>query len=169
MLVQDDRRGAADTARADETETGFGVRLHALQDLNLTQLRAEWRRLFRTAPPLLSRDLLLRGVAYRRQELQGGGLARSVHRRLKALKAHDDAAPHAPTALAIKAGSRLVREWHGRTHVVTVTDAGFDYDGRSYGSLTRIAREITGAHWSGPRFFGLVRLIPGRSKSGEPA
>lgn len=52
-------------------------------------------------------------------------------------------------------GSRLVREWHGRTHVVTVTETGFDHAGRSYRSLTEIAREITGTHWSGPRFFGI--------------
>nr|WP_286198838.1 DUF2924 domain-containing protein [Mesorhizobium sp. BR1-1-16] len=52
-------------------------------------------------------------------------------------------------------GTRLVREWHGRTHSVTVTDTGFDYAGRCYRSLTRIAREINGTHWSGPRFFGI--------------
>jgi hypothetical protein len=50
----------------------------------------------------------------------------------------------------------LVREWHGRTHVVVVTETGFDYAGSSYQSLTEIAKLITGAHWSGPRFFGLT-------------
>jgi hypothetical protein len=52
-------------------------------------------------------------------------------------------------------GARLIREWHGRTHIVTITDAGFDYAGDSYRSLTEIAKTITGTHWSGPRFFGL--------------
>ncbi len=55
----------------------------------------------------------------------------------------------------VRPGTRLVREWRGRTHVVTATESGFDYDGEAYGSLSAIAQRITGAHWSGPRFFGL--------------
>jgi hypothetical protein len=58
--------------------------------------------------------------------------------------------------LSLKPGARLVREWHGRTHSVTVTEDGFDYAGSSYPSLTKIAKKITGAHWSGPRFLGLL-------------
>jgi hypothetical protein len=57
----------------------------------------------------------------------------------------------------LKPGARLVREWHGRTHTVTVTEDGFEYVGLSYRSLSNIAKKITGTHWSGPRFFGLVR------------
>jgi len=67
--------------------------------------------------------------------------------------------------LALKPGARLVRGWHGRTHTVTVTEDGFDYVGTSYASLTKIAKKITGAHWSGPRFFGLVRA--GKSSEKE--
>jgi Protein of unknown function (DUF2924) len=52
-------------------------------------------------------------------------------------------------------GARLVREWHGRTHTVTVTEDGFEYAGANYASLSKVAKKITGAHWSGPRFFGL--------------
>ncbi|MBC8134044.1 MAG: DUF2924 domain-containing protein [Deltaproteobacteria bacterium] len=59
-------------------------------------------------------------------------------------------------SLTLKPGARLVREWHGRTHAVTVTEDGFDYAGTSYSSLSNIAKKITGAHWSGPRFFGLL-------------
>ena len=61
--------------------------------------------------------------------------------------------------LSLKPGARLVREWHGRTHTVTVTEDGFDYAGPTYPSLTKIAKKITGTHWSGPRFFGLVRQV----------
>src|SRR5580700_8003659 len=57
--------------------------------------------------------------------------------------------------LSLKPGAGLVREWRGRTHTVTVTEDGFEYAGTSYPSLTKIAKKITGAHWSGPRFFGL--------------
>jgi hypothetical protein len=60
-------------------------------------------------------------------------------------------------ATRIKSGSRLVREWHGRTHVVTVRDDGFEFEGATYKSLTKIAQDITGARWSGPRFFGLAK------------
>jgi hypothetical protein len=59
--------------------------------------------------------------------------------------------------LRVRPGARLVREWRGRTHTVIVTDDGFEYAGKAYTSLTSIAHEITGAHWSGPRFFGLNR------------
>ena len=61
-------------------------------------------------------------------------------------------------SLGLKPGARLVREWRGRTHTVTVTEDGFEYAGTSYPSLTKIAKKITGAHWSGPRFFGLVTI-----------
>ncbi|MBN8998663.1 MAG: DUF2924 domain-containing protein, partial [Rhizobiales bacterium] len=72
-------------------------------------------------------------------------------------------------------GARLLREWHGKTHVVTVVEEGFDYAGKRYRSLTEIAREITGTHWSGPRFFGLgaaggkARAKSGRGKRAAPS
>jgi hypothetical protein len=62
--------------------------------------------------------------------------------------------------LSLKPGARLVREWAGRVHTVTVTEDGFEHAGKNYPSLTRIARKITGAHWSGPRFFGLPVAEP---------
>jgi Protein of unknown function (DUF2924) len=66
--------------------------------------------------------------------------------------------------LALKPGARLVREWHGHTHTITVTEDGFEYAGTSYSALTKIAKKITGAHWSGPRFFGLVRAATNSEK-----
>lgn len=60
-----------------------------------------------------------------------------------------------------------MREWHGRTHTVTVTDDGFEYAGANYASLTEIAKKITGAHWSGPRFFGLLAVGSARSAKGK--
>ena len=107
------------------------------------------------------RDLLIRGIAYRIQEIQHGGLGKSTRRKLKTLakmfRTEGRVAPD--PGLSLKPGARLVREWHGRTHTVTVTEDGFEYGGRMYPSLTKIAKKITGAHWSGPRFFGLVRAI----------
>jgi hypothetical protein len=127
--------------------------------LSLDKLRAEWRRLYRSVPPKISRELLTRGIAYRRQELDHGGLGKTSRRKLKTLaKMFRTTGRVGPDPdLALKPGARLVREWHGRTHTVTVTEDGFEYAGTSYASLTKIAKKITGAHWSGPRFFGLVR------------
>jgi hypothetical protein len=125
--------------------------------MSLDELRCEWRRLYEKDPPRISRDLLVLGIGYRRQELQHGGLGKATLRKLatlaKTLRQTGRVGP-APT-LSLKAGTRLVREWHGRAHTVTVTEDGFEYDGASYPSLSKIATAITGAHWSGPRFFGL--------------
>ena len=124
------------------------------------ELRREWRRLYRSEPPKISRDLLIRGIGYRLQEIQHGGLGKTTLRKLKTLakmfRATGRVAPD--LGLSLKPGARLVREWHGRTHTVTVTEDGFDYAGMSYPSLTKVAKKITGARWSGPRFFGLVRV-----------
>ena len=121
------------------------------------ELRREWRRLYHSDAPRISRDLLILGIGYRRQEMEHGGLGKATRRKLltlaKTLRATGRVGP--TPSLSLKPGARLVREWHGRTHSVTVTEDGFDYAGTSYPSLTKIAKKITGAHWSGPRFFGL--------------
>jgi hypothetical protein len=136
--------------------------LEALPVLSPAELRTEWRRLYRSQPPRLSRDLLIRAIAYRIQELRYGGFSKATRRKLAALVNAPQFEGEIPTETAqkIRTGARLVREWKGRTHTVTVQEEGFTYAGRSYRSLTAIAREITGAHWSGPRFFGLARRSP---------
>jgi hypothetical protein len=132
--------------------------LEALCDLTPDELRKEWRRLYRSQPPRLSKDLLVRAIAYRIQELRYGGLSKATRHRLAALvEARDSGAePAKEGAQRIRAGARLVREWNGHTHIVTVEEEGFTYAGGSYRSLTAIAWQITGARWSGPRFFGLT-------------
>ena len=148
---------------------GLSGRLSELQQLSSRDLRMEWRRLFRSNPPSLSRDLLVRATAYRVQELAHGGLPKATARKLATLAAEfgRDGQISADARPQIKPGARLVREWRGRTHVVTVTEDGFTYGGNPYPSLTRIAQEITGAHWSGPRFFGLVKR-PAESSARNP-
>ncbi len=149
----------ADRARPADAQGGLSQRLSELQLLSSRDLRTEWRRLLRSNPPSLSRDLLVRALAYRVQELAHGGLPKATARKLATLAAElgregpitSEARPQ------IKPGARLVREWRGRTHVVTVTEDGFAYAGKAYPSLTGIAWAITGARWSGPRFFGLVK------------
>jgi hypothetical protein len=144
--------------RATSRDLEVARRLEALCDLTPDELRKEWRRLYRSQPPQLSRDLLVRAVAYRIQELRHGGLSKATSRKLAALmQARASGAEIAKEGVQrIRAGARLLREWNGRTHTVTVEEHGFSYAGRSYQSLSAIAREITGASWSGPRFFGLA-------------
>jgi Protein of unknown function (DUF2924) len=132
-------------------------------------LRREWRRLHHGGPPRISRDLLVLALGYRLQEIAHSGLGKSTRRELQTLaKALRTTGRVATTpSLGLKPGARLMREWHGRTHTVTVTDDGFEYAGTTYPSLTKIAQKITGAHWSGPRFFGLRAASAGRPNQGE--
>jgi len=131
--------------------------INRLRSLGLKELRREWRRLYHGDAPRISRDLLVLALGYRVQEIEHGGLGKATRRKLRTIaKALRTMGRVGPTAsLSLKPGARLVREWHGRTHTVTVTEDGFEYAGTSYPSLTKIAKKITGAHWSGPRFFGL--------------
>lgn len=126
-------------------------------DLSLYDLRQEWRRLYRMQPPArLSRDLLTRGIAYRLQEQQLGGLPKAVRRRLAAADpASAKLGASRSVPLIIKPGTRLVRQWRGVTHTVLVGTDHVEWNGQRYRSLSEVARAITGARWSGPRFFGL--------------
>ena len=128
-----------------------------IRSLGLEDLRREWRRLNHSEPPRISRDLLVLALGYRLQEIAHGGLGKAARRKLQTMaKALRTTGRVGPTpSLGLKSGARLVREWRGRTHTVTITDDGFEYGGTSYPSLTKIAKKITGAQWSGPRFFGL--------------
>jgi hypothetical protein len=106
----------------------------------------------------LSRDLLIRALAHQLQERSHGGASRALRRRLQKLTADSRKAgvPLDPGIL-LKTGTRLVRHWRGHAHSVLVREDGFEYDGQHYRSLTVISERITGAHWSGPRFFGLTK------------
>jgi DUF2924 family protein len=129
-----------------------------VSELPSHELRIAWRRLYRTEPPrCMPRDLLIRAIAYRLQERADGGLAPAAKRKLRNLVAELETTGTQAfdPGIALKPGARLVREWAGRTHTVIVLEDGFDYDGERYPSLTKIAARITGAHWSGPRFFGI--------------
>jgi Protein of unknown function (DUF2924) len=131
--------------------------LARLSAATIFELRGEWRRLHRAPPPMrLSRDLLMRGITYKLQERRLGGLSKSILRKLEGLNLDSETnSAHKPPPISLKAGTRLVREWRGVTHTVLVQAQGFEWMGRHYRSLTIIAQKITGAHWSGPRFFGL--------------
>jgi len=116
-----------------------------------------WRQLYRAAPPKgSSRSLLIRAVAYGMQVKRYGGLKPAVRRQLRKVAAGGSARAVANLkSEKVAPGTRLIREWNGSSHVVEVVDGAFVWNGARYGSLSAVARAITGARWSGPRFFGL--------------
>jgi hypothetical protein len=117
--------------------------------MNISELRSLWReREGREAPEGFSKDLLARALAYAIQEEQLGGLSPE----LKKLLANPDTEPRR----RIKVGSVIVREYAGARHEVFVVEGGFSWEGKTYPSLSAIAKEITGTRWNGWRFFGLA-------------
>lgn len=138
---------------------GLSESLVQLPSLSTAQLRSLWQRQYQVQVPKgLSRDLLLRFIAHRMQEEALGGLSKATFRRLRALRGEfEDAAggrgPRVSTSL--KPGTRLLREWNGDTHTVLVLQDGFEYRGKRFASLTKVAAAISGLHRSGPVFFGL--------------
>jgi Protein of unknown function (DUF2924) len=130
-----------------------------LIDRSTQDLRVAWRELHRTGPPQgLSRDLLIRALAHRLQEETHGGTSRAQRRRLQRLaREFEKGSGSSDPGIVLRTGTTLVRQWRGHAHTVLVREDGFEYEGRHYRSLTVIAEKITGAHWSGPRFFGLTK------------
>ena len=144
------------SARRSRGEARVAADLARLGALSPAGLRSEWKTLTGLDAPRVGTGLLRRLVAQRLQEKRLGAVPAMVVRELERMASSDapPTAPRTPTRLA--AGARLIREWQGRTIAVLTTEDGFDWEGRSYRSLSQIAREVTGAHWSGPRFFGLT-------------
>jgi hypothetical protein len=130
--------------------------LDALASLSPTQLKERWRAVQGSPPPSVPTSLLRRLVAQCLQERRYGALPALVGRELARLGQGGVAAEPVRQRIQLTPGTRLVREWNGRTISVEVVDAGFSYDDRTWRSLSEIARHVTGAHWSGPRFFGLT-------------
>jgi|SRR5215472_9035722 len=130
-----------------------------LIDRSAQDLRLAWRQLHRTGPPPgLSRDLMIRALAYNLQERAHGRPSPALRRRLRTLAVEfDKGGASFDPRIVPKAGTTLVRQWRGHTHAVLVREDGFEYEGQRYRSLSVIAERITGAHWSGPRFFGVTK------------
>ena len=137
------------------------LQIARLKSASAGGLKDRWRELFGSEPPPYNRRFLESRLVYRLQELAHGGLSADTARRLAAL-----AAGLPLTGASAKAakrtggdrpvsGTRLIREWKGTEHLVTVRDADFEYQGRPYKSLSAVARTITGTRWNGLVFFGL--------------
>lgn len=146
--------------RRDDGGGQLAEELRGLPQRTTRELRERWQTLIGTMPPGgLSRDLLMRVIADQLQEAALGGLPPAAKRKLAALirNAESDAVEQAGSPmLRLKTGSKLMRAWRGKTHTVLVLDDGFEHHGKRYTSLTQLASALTGTHWSGPRFFGLV-------------
>jgi hypothetical protein len=138
-----------------------------LPDRSTAELRFAWREFHHAGPPLgLSRDLLIRALAYELQQRAHDGPSLALRRRLQSL-AGASAKGVVDPGIALKAGTTLVRQWRGHTHAVLVHKDGFEHEGQLYRSLTAIAERITDVHWSGPRFFGLAKRANPASSAGQ--
>jgi len=135
------------------------ARLATLKTMSVKDLKAEWEKLLGTSAPNNSRKFLEFRIGYRIQELAYGGPDKETGRMLDLLadevegharRKHRIADPRNPVT-----GTKLIREWDGVEHTVTVVKDGFDWQGRKFKSLSAVAREITGTRWNGYRFFGL--------------
>jgi hypothetical protein len=135
------------------------AQLAALKTAAIADLKQKWRELFESEPPPYNRRFLEHRLAYRIQELTFGGLKPEAIKRLRALAEDldggDPVRRRQPAQDRLIAGTRLIREWRGAEHCVTVRDEDFEYQGRPYRSLSAIARAITGTRWNGLLFFGL--------------
>ena len=135
------------------------ARLAALKTTPTPDLKRQWRDLFETEPPPYNRRFLESRLAYRIQELAYGGLKPETIERLEALAEQFDGGDPVKRRIRMDdrpiAGTRLIREWQGIEHCVTVRDFDFEYQGRPYKSLSAVARAITGTRWNGWIFFGL--------------
>jgi Protein of unknown function (DUF2924) len=140
-------------ARADKLRK----ELDALATMRPADLKEYWCKLSGVDLPLASPSLLQHLIAYRLQEKALGKLPTHIERALERPSRICDPINKATKRSApILPGTRFVRAWNGKTIAVTKTETGFEWDGASYRSLSEIARAVTGAHWSGPRFFGLT-------------
>ena len=142
------------------------AQLAALPEKSTSDLKQLWRELYDREPPPYSKPFLIKRLAYRIQELRYGGLKPATVARLEALGEDLDGgkievrrkrADERPIA-----GTKLIREWKGVEHTVTVLDDGYDYQGRPYKSLSAVARAITGTRWNGWVFFGVRRSGAGK-------
>ncbi len=165
MRSRHQQKLGGDRERAELSRTS---ELAQLADLDLDDLRQRWRRFFgKPAPANLTRQLLLRILAYHLQVAAHGDLSQATKKLLQQVGRDAGPAdaggqgvvPPPPELRPLLSGTLLVREHEGVLHRVMVLDEGFAWNGNVYPSLSKIARAITGTSWNGPRFFGLRQEV----------
>jgi hypothetical protein len=153
------RQGINETSALKADEVNVEQLIAGLNNLDHDALKGRWHALRGDDPPKgLSRPLLVRALAYAIQEKAFGGLRPGMRQRLQRLGAELKVTGRIASIgrrRKFKPGTRLIREWQGRTHEVTVLQDGFRWNDETYRSLSAIARAITGTRWNGHVFFGL--------------
>jgi hypothetical protein len=142
-----------------------------LPDLSLLELRHRWKTLFgHSAPKSLRRNFLARAVAYQMQVEAYGGLSVATKRRLREIASavRNGDANAVLGSNRIKPGTQMIRQWQGITHSVTALVDGFEWNGRTYKSLSAVANAITGTNWNGFAFFGIKRAPSGNKNASGP-
>lgn len=156
------------SGKRDAADASVVTQLAALKRMTVVELKAKWESLFGTPAPNNSRSYLELRLSYRIQELTLGGLSRETRRTLDLLADEIEGRVGRKTIIADSrnpvVGTRLVREWDGVEHTVTVMKDGFDWQGRKFKSLSAVARAITGTQWNGYRFFGLREARRGEER-----
>jgi len=147
--------------------TNISNQISHLHTLSRRELLDLWRTLYgRVAPPAIRREILVPFLAYKIQENAYGGLKPATRAGLRRMARSLERNPSSKPLIRprIKPGTRLFRQWRGQMHEVFVTQAGYEYRGVGYRSLSEIARKVTGVRWSGPAFFRLneAKSVPGR-------
>jgi len=142
-----------------------------LPNLSLFELRNRWKALFgHPAPKSLRRNFLARAVAYQMQVEVYGGLSAATKRRLREIAnaVRNGDANAIPGSSRIKPGTQMIRQWQNTTHNVTALAEGFEWNGRTYKSLSAVANAITGTNWNGFAFFGIKRSPSGNKNASGP-
>ena len=166
-------RTAKPVPTATKRSADLPTRLAALEGLDLPELRKAWWHRYRSPPPMVSARLLHLALAYAAQETALGGLSATSRKALSNAASTRQAGASAAAstgnrAVPLRPGMRLIRQWRGITHMVTIgEDGSIQWNNRTWPSLTTIARESTGTNWSGPRFFGLAAEQQRQRESGS--
>jgi hypothetical protein len=133
------------------------AKIEALERMTPAELHQEWCGTFGSAaPPAFGLALMTRALAAKYQEKEQGKLTKAELRQMSSLGRKDERRKEGRVSSQAKPGTWLSRTWHGDVHEVIVLESGFEYRGKTFGSLSAVAQYITGAKWSGPRFFGLA-------------
>jgi len=139
-------------------EAKVEAKLASLESLDHKGLSKAWEKALGAPPPKASsRKYLLRALSYQYQTKHMSSLTKAEAKALRSYISGDKAVP-AKTKVSLEPGAKLIREWNGRTYTVSVKEEGFVHKDKVWKSLSAIAKDITGAHWSGPRFFGVRGL-----------
>ena len=160
----------------DRTRNSVLRQMALLQSMSLEQLREKWLDLYGEEPPQYKKQFLIKRLAYRIQELFYGGLSEQANVHLQQAAKEDPVATvnrripeERKSNEAILPGTRLVRVWNDRRYEVTVLADGYEFEGRTFRSLSAVAREITGTRWNGKVFFGLKKVYGRKAEGGSDA